>query len=141
MPSKRLPTPPLEVIEFSQNLLWTMKNYKKIYTIHDHVHQRTQTSCCLQFFGSRSSCISRMKNVPFLWNNMNPLTSAQLVLFKLDTAFFQGKKSVILPYSNIISRMKPSATLTNDNVTRNNSLYPEGTTLRKISSQQNSFNQ
>lgn len=103
------------------------KRQNKLYHFHDHVHvhQWTQASCCcLQFWRNISSGINRMKDVSFLRYNMHPLPSAKLVLFELHTAFFQSKQSVILPYSNIIPRMKTSAPLTNNNVTRNNSLYP-----------------
>lgn len=69
-----------------------------------------------------------MKNVSFLWNNMYPLASAELVLFELDAAFFQSEKRVILPYSDVISRMETGASLTDNNVTGNNSLLHKNVT-------------
>lgn len=54
----------------------------------------------------------------FLGDDMHPLTATQLVALKPHIPFFQGKKGVILPHSNIISRMEPGASLTNNNVPR-----------------------
>ena len=63
-------------------------------------------------------CINRVKHITFLGLNMHPLTTAQLVSFKLYNAFFQSKKGVVFSHAYIISWMETGTPLTNNNVSR-----------------------
>lgn len=47
---------------------------------------------------------------------MNPFPAGELVALKADMAFFEAEKCMVLPHTNVVSRMEAGPSLADDDV-------------------------